>query len=46
VFYTKINTAFAGNGFLPSNGSRPQGDYRIEDQDQWSMIFRVQRNFP
>ncbi len=47
VFYTKINTAFEGNAYgLPANGSRPYGDYRVEDQGQWSAIFRVQRNFP
>ena len=47
VFYTKINTAFEGNAIgLPANGSRPYGDYRVEDQGQWSAIFRVQRNFP
>jgi hypothetical protein len=46
VFYTKLNTAFEGWGYLPANGSRPEGDYRIEDQGQWSVIFRVQRNFP
>jgi len=46
VFYTKINTAFEGFGSLPASGSRPGGDYVIEDQGQWSVIFRVQRNFP
>jgi hypothetical protein len=46
VVYTKLNTAFEGYAYLPSNGSRPAGDYRIEDQDQWTVMFRVQRNFP
>jgi len=46
IYYTKLNTAFEGTAYLPSNGSRPAGTYRIEDQDQWSVTFRVQRNFP
>jgi hypothetical protein len=30
---------------LGANGARPAGTYTLSDQDVWSVMFRVQRNF-
>jgi hypothetical protein len=45
VMYSRLNTAFAGTAILPTNSPRPGGLYTLEDQDVWSAIVRVQRNF-
>ncbi len=45
VLYTQLNTANAGNAVLLANGARPAGPYNIEDQNDWTFIFRMQRNF-
>ena len=45
VFWTHLNTAFAGTAVLAANGARPGGVYAIQDQDVLSVLFRIQRNF-
>jgi len=47
VLYTRLDTASAGTVLsLPSAvGARPAGAYTLSDQDVWSVMFRVQRNF-
>jgi hypothetical protein len=46
VFYSKVNTAFAG---LPVAGTVAQGlggnTYVVQDENVWNAAFRVQRNF-
>jgi hypothetical protein len=44
VLYSKRNTAFKGNAFVPASGSRPPV-FVIDDQDAWSAMVRWQRNF-
>jgi hypothetical protein len=45
VLYTKLNTAYAGAAVLGTNGARPAGPYVVEDQDDVTVMFRMQRNF-
>jgi hypothetical protein len=45
VLYTQLNTANAGTAVIPANGARPAGVYNVEDQNDVSVMFRVQRNF-
>jgi hypothetical protein len=46
VLYTRLDTASAGSTLtLPAVGARPGGLYTLSDQDVWSVMFRVQRNF-
>jgi hypothetical protein len=46
LLYTKLNTAYAGTAtFTTANGARPPGPYTVEDQDDWTVMFRMQRNF-
>jgi hypothetical protein len=48
-----LNTAFAGTavfgglgtGFQPNAQGRTRGTYNVDNQDSFSVIFRVQRNF-
>jgi hypothetical protein len=47
VFYTKVETAFAGNFATVNNGvaGLAAGTYEAKNQDFWTGAFRVQRNF-
>jgi hypothetical protein len=45
VLFSHLNTAFAGTATLVANGARPGGIYAIQDQDVWTVFFRIQRNF-
>jgi hypothetical protein len=46
VFYTKIMPTEDGQLLsLPAVGGRPSGVYTVADQDVFSVMFRVQRNF-
>jgi hypothetical protein len=46
LLWTHLNTAYKGsNVTLGSNGARPAGVYDIDDQDVFSVMFRIQRNF-
>jgi hypothetical protein len=46
VLYSKVQFADSGAVVaLPAAGARPAGSYTIGDQDVWSVMFRVQRNF-
>jgi hypothetical protein len=46
VLYSRISSAEDGATLsLPAIGSRPAGTYTVSDQDVWSVMFRVQRNF-
>jgi len=46
VLYSKYQFADSGSVVtLPATGARPGGNYTIADQDVWSVMFRVQRNF-
>ncbi|MGC1464638.1 MAG: porin, partial [Pseudolabrys sp.] len=44
VMYSRVQTAFAGGTTTAAAGNRPAGA-AINDNDVWSGIFRVQRNF-
>lgn len=44
VLYTSLDTAFAGLGALNGNGAQPAGVYNFEDQDAWTVTFRVHRD--
>jgi hypothetical protein len=44
VFYTRLYTAYKGPGVYPPVSPRPTTT-TIDDQNIWSAIFRVQRNF-
>jgi hypothetical protein len=46
VFYSKVNTAFAGQQ-IAGNTSQGLGGtpYIVQDENLWSAAFRVQRNF-
>jgi len=46
IMYSKFVTGFGGSTLLlPAVGARPTGIYTATDQDVWSGIFRMQRNF-
>jgi hypothetical protein len=45
IMYSKLNTAYGGLAALPANNTRPPVIGVIEDQNIWSAILRVQRNF-
>jgi Porin subfamily len=49
LLYTHLNTAFGGTGAtVTANGVRPAsaaGAFTVSDQDVFSVMFRVQRNF-
>jgi Porin subfamily len=46
VLYSKLDLADSGSVVsLAANGSRPAGVYTLSDQDVWTVMFRVQRNF-
>jgi hypothetical protein len=46
VLYSKLQLADSGATVtLPASGARPAGTYTLSDQDVWSVMFRVQRNF-
>ena len=46
VLYSKLQVDDAGSLVsLGANGARPAGTYTLSDQDVWSVMFRVQRNF-
>ena len=45
LLYTRLNTAYAGTAVLAPSGARPAGVYAIEDQDIFSAMLRIQRNF-
>jgi hypothetical protein len=46
VLYTRLNSGYAGTAiFTQTNGARPAGPYVVEDQEDWTFIFRMQRNF-
>jgi Porin subfamily len=46
VLYSKYQFADSGSLVsLTATGARPAGTYTIADQDVWSVMFRVQRNF-
>jgi hypothetical protein len=45
LVWSHINTAFAGTATLAANGARPGGVYNIQDQDVFTGLFRIQRNF-
>jgi hypothetical protein len=40
-----INTAFAGTATVVAGGARPTGTYNISDQDVFTGMFHIQRNF-
>jgi hypothetical protein len=46
VFYSKVNTAFAGQT-IAGNAAQGLGGntYIVQDENLWSAAFRVQRNF-
>jgi hypothetical protein len=44
VFYSKINTAYAGNT-ITNPGQGLGGTYTVADESVWSAAFRVQRSF-
>src|SRR6185437_4166564 len=44
VMYSRVQTAFAGGATTVAAGAQPAGA-TVADQDIWSGIFRVQRNF-
>jgi len=44
--WTHLNTAFAGTAtIVAATGARPPGVYSVQDQDVFSGVFRIQRNF-
>jgi hypothetical protein len=45
IIYSKINTEWNGTATLPAFNGRPAGTYLLGDEDMFSAIFRVQRNF-
>ena len=49
VLYSRLNSFNVNNGTdtisMPAVGGRPAGIYTLTDQDVWSVMFRVQRNF-
>jgi hypothetical protein len=45
VMYQNIDTGFAGTVALPAFSTKPAGLYTTTDQDIFSGIIRVQRNF-
>ena len=46
VLYSKLQLADSGTLVTaPASGARPAGIYTLSDQDVWSVMFRVQRNF-
>jgi len=46
VFYTHVNTAFAGTAnILAATGARPAGIYDVNDQGIVSTTFRVRKTF-
>jgi hypothetical protein len=47
VLYSKLDTMNAGSLITTpvAVGARPAGTYTLSDQDVWSVMFRVQRNF-
>jgi hypothetical protein len=44
VFYSKINTAYAG-ATVTNPGQGLGGNYLVQDESVWTAAFRVQRNF-
>jgi hypothetical protein len=47
VLYTRLNLNDSGSriSYSTSTTSHPTGIYTLSDQDVWSVMFRVQRNF-
>jgi hypothetical protein len=47
VLYSKLNTADAGNTLttIAPIGGHPIGTYTLSDENVWTVMFRVQRNF-
>jgi hypothetical protein len=46
VLYSKLQLSDSGTLVtVPANGARPAGTYALSDEDVWSVMFRVQRNF-
>jgi len=47
VLYTNLNTASTSTGLitLGANGGKPAGVYTLDDQENWSVRFRVHRDF-
>jgi hypothetical protein len=45
VFYTNLQTAKPSNGTLVPSGGAALPTANIKDQDAWSAIFRIQRNY-
>ena len=45
VLWTRLDQRHVGNWALATNGSRQAGIYEARDQDTYSGVFRVQRNF-
>jgi hypothetical protein len=45
VAYSKIDTAWGGNGTIATTQNLAGGSYAIEDQSVWTATFRVQRSF-
>jgi hypothetical protein len=46
VLYTRIDIADSGTVVtLPASGAQPAGTYTLSNEDVWSVMFRVQRNF-
>jgi hypothetical protein len=44
VFYTGIETAFAGTASIGTSGARPAGAYNVRDLGIVTAVFRVQKN--
>jgi hypothetical protein len=47
VLYANLNSANTSTGLigLTANGTKPAGVYRVDDQDNWSVRLRVNRDF-
>ncbi|MBN8920295.1 MAG: porin, partial [Rhizobiales bacterium] len=45
VLYTKVDQNMSGEYRLSASNGRAAGLYTAADQDSWSGILRVQRNF-
>ncbi len=45
LIWTHLDTAFAGTAIMGSaNGARPGGPYKLENQDNFLAVLRVQKN--
>jgi hypothetical protein len=45
LLWTHLNTAYKGFAGVAASGARPTGTYTIADQDVYSAMVRIQRNF-